>query len=77
VPGIGTIQGSCARIHAIATWADVTFFRSANPGHEVDERLVHLACLALEPGDGCAEVAGIELGARVDRAGQEALARAG
>ena len=64
MPGIGTIHGFCASSQASATWPTVASLRSATLRDEVDEGEVGRERLALEAGQGGADVALAELGRR-------------
>ena len=74
VPGIGAIQGFCARIQASATCAGVAFFCFSKLANQIDNRLVGFAVLGRKARNDVAKVALIELRVFTDRSSEKAFA---
>ena len=74
VPGIGTIDGLCARTHAIAICAGVAPFRAATCSSRSTKARFASQSVGVEAGDRAAEVGAVEGRGLVDLPREEALA---
>ena len=74
MPGMGTIQGFCARSQARAICAGVAFLCFGDAASRSTRAWLALQGFGGEAREGAAEVVAVEFGVLIHRAGEEALA---